>query len=250
VGGTVVDAGSRQPVADASVQASNTQGGRGPRGASTDSNGHFALEDLDPTPATLTVRKTGYQLATREVTPAESAPDDLVVELTRGTGIGVQVRDAAFGVPLHAVQVRALDGGATPAFAGMVTLDSDGYGEIPSLPPGSYLLDIYASGYAPAFLTAAAPAPRLLVALGPGGAVEIHAGPQTLAHGNARVQILGADGQPYPFALFAPDGGLTLSAPIRRLENLGPGSYVLQAVGGASRPFEVQAGQLAIVTLP
>ena len=249
LGGTVVDSGTGQPLADAVVQAASGAGGRG-RSATTDSNGRFALEDLDAIAYTVTVRRDGYELQTRDVTAAEGASDDLRFELSRGVGIGIEVRDAAFGVPLRAIQVRATNGGTAPAFSGTVPLDADGRGEIPSLSPGSYVLAVYASGYGPAIVGATAPAPRVLIALGPGGAIEIHAGPVTLAHGTARVQILGAGGQPYPFSFFAPDGRLVLAAPIRRVENLGPGSYLLQAEAGEPRPFDVQSGGLTVVTLP
>lgn len=250
ISGVVVDAGTRQPLSDALVQAGVRGPGGGPRSITTDSNGRFSLEDLDTTPCTITIRKAGYQLESREVTPVEGVAEDVVFELLRGAGIGVEVRDAAFGVPLRAVQVRVSDGGGAPAFAGTVPLDSEGRGEVPSLPPGSYALAVYAGGYAPALLTATAPAERLLVPLFVGGGIEIHAGPATLAGGTARVQVLTAGGQPYPFSFFSPEGKLTLSAPIRRLENLGPGAYVLQVEAGEGRPFEVQAGGLAVVALP
>lgn len=251
VGGTVVEAGTRQPLADAVVQAAGVQGGgRGPRSATSDSNGHFGLEDLDPTPTTVTVRKTGFQLETRQVTPAEGGGDDLVIELRRGSGVGIEARDAAFGVPLRAVQARAMDGAGAIVYQGFVSLDGDGRGEIPSLPPGTYTLALYASGYAPAVLAATAPSPRLLIPFAPGGGVDIHAGPTTLAHGSARAQILTPDGRPYPFAFFAPQGQLTLSKPIARIEDLGPGSYVLQVEGADGRPFEVRAGQIGALALP
>ena len=54
----------------------------------------------------------------------------------------------------------------------------------------------------------------------------------------------------HPFSLFAADGHLTLNAPRRRLDDLGPGHYVLQPEAGEGRPFDVQAGALTVVTLP
>jgi hypothetical protein len=83
-----------------------------------------------------------------------------------------------------------------------------------------------------------------------GGDVEIHAGASTLQGGPVRVQVLGAEGAPYPFAFGAPDGGLVLTAPVRRLEGLAPGRYLLRAAAGEPQPFVVEAGRLAVVTLP
>ena len=62
--------------------------------------------------------------------------------------------------------------------------------------------------------------------------------------------MLGADGTPYPFAFFAPDGGLVLTAPVRRLESLAPGRYAVRAGAGEPQPFTIEPGQLAVVTLP
>ena len=89
------------------------------------------------------------------------------------------------------------------------------------------------------------------IAVSPGGTLEIHAGAKTLAAGTARGQILTADGQPYPFSPFSGDGHFTLSAPIRRLENLGDGSYLLQMdAGGSPQQFQIAVGGLIVVTLP
>jgi len=250
LGGVVLDGATHQPLADVVVQATAPAATRGPRTASTDSNGRFSLEDLEATPYTLVARKSGYQLETREVTPVEGGGDDLVLELARGAGIAIEVRDASFGVPLRAVQARATSGAGGVVFAGIVTLDSDGRGEIPSLPPGSYGLAVYASGYAPATLVVTAPAPPVLLPLTVGGGIEIQAGPVTLGRGSARAQILTGGGQPYPFAFFAPEGRVTLTAPIRRLENLAPGAYVLQVEGAEPRPFEVRADALTTIALP
>jgi large repetitive protein len=248
--GVVLDGATHQPLADVVVQATTSAAARGPRTASTDSNGRFSLEDLEASAYTLVARKAGYQLVSREVTATEGGGEELLLELARGAGIALEVRDASFGVPLRAVQARATDGAGATVFAGGVTLDSDGRGEIPSLPPGAYRVAVYASGYAPAILAVTAPAPAVLLPLTVGGGIEIHAGAATLAGGSARAQILTTGGQPYSFAFFSPEGRLTLTAPIRRLENLAPGAYVLQVEGAEPRPFEVRADTLTTVALP
>jgi large repetitive protein len=252
VTGVVVEAGSQQPLPDAIVQAAPPDATGPPgRGASTDSNGRFSIDGLEPQTYVVSARKPGYQVESKSVTPADGGSQDVVLELVRGDGIGLEVRDAQFGVPVRAAQARAVDAQGAIAFAGGVMLDSDGRGEIPSLRPGSYVLTLYAAGYAPAVLAATSPSPRVLVAVSPGGTLEIHAGAKTLAAGTARGQILTGDGQPYPFSPFAADGHLTLSAPIRRLENLGAGSYLLQMdAGGSPQPFQIAAGGLVVVTLP
>jgi hypothetical protein len=248
--GAVVEAGSRDPLADASVQiAAKDAAVSFGRGATTDSNGRFSLDDLDFVPYVLTVRKPGFEFQSREVTPTDGG-EDLIFELVRGDSIGIEVRDIAFGVPLHAVQVRAVDAQGIAAFAGNLTLDSEGRGQIPSLKAGAYAVAIYAAGYAPGLLSASVPAPRVAIGLAPGGTLEIHAGPQTLARGTARAQIATAGGQPYPFSFVSADGRLSLSTPVRRIENFAPGRYLLQVEGAEPRPFEVQQRALAVLALP
>src|SRR6185436_4369309 len=124
--GVVVDAASKQPLAEAIVDADSgeTQAG-GPRvmrGSATDSNGRFAIEDLEPKAYTLTARRAGFQYEKRQFTAAEAGSDELVIELQRGEGIGVQARDGIFGVPLRGLQARVLDASHTPVFTGNVEL--------------------------------------------------------------------------------------------------------------------------------
>ena len=194
---------------------------------------------------------TSAAIRTGSTGESDTGGEDVVLELVRGDGIGLEVRDAQFGVPVRAAQARAVDAQGGVGFAGGVMLDGDGRGEIPSLRPGSYVLTLYAAGYAPAIVAATSPSPHVLVGVSPGGTLEIHAGPKSLATGTAHGQILTVSGQPYPFSPFAADGQFAISTPLRRFENLGAGSYLLQMRGGTSpQAFEIAAGALAVVTLP
>jgi len=145
---------------------------------------------------------------------------------------------------------RATDPAGTPVLAGQVPLDSEGRGEIPSLRPGRYTLRLGAAGYAPVALDVAVPSAPLDIALTPGGALEIHAGPETLARPGASARILTAAGEPYLPSVFSPDGRIPLSAPVRRVENVAPGRYTLVVEGGAVRDFSVAEGGRAVVEVP
>ena len=80
--------------------------------------------------------------------PTTAATENLSIELARGQGIGIQVRDGIYGVPMRSVSARVLDGNQSAVFTGSIALDTSGVGEIPSLKPGSYALFVNASGYA------------------------------------------------------------------------------------------------------
>ncbi|HQR46240.1 MAG TPA: carboxypeptidase regulatory-like domain-containing protein, partial [Thermoanaerobaculia bacterium] len=260
LGGTVVDAQAKTPLPDAVVTATSADpgassstgaGGRMVRSATTDSNGAFQITDLDAASYTVNVQKTDYLFDKRDVTAAEQGTDALAFELSRGEGIGVVGRDGVYGVPLHGLMVRVLDSARSPVFAGSITLDGSGRGEIPSLKPGSYTLTASASGYAVATIPGVSvPSGPVTVSLTPGGSVEIHSGPQTLAAGTARLQILTAAGTPYPLNLFSGDGTIAVSTAVRRVDNLAPGSYVLAVAGGSQQSFSVREGGVTVVTLP
>ncbi len=257
LGGIVVDAQATMPLPNAVVQIATADpnaapaGGRMARSATTDSNGAFLITDLDPVSYTVNIQKPDYVFTKQDVTAAEQGTDGLTLQMNRGEGIGVIGRDGAYGVPLHGLMARVLDSTRAPVFTGAITLDGNGLGEIPSLPPGTYTLMASASGYAVTTIPGiTVPSAPVTVSLTPGGSVEIHSGPQTLASGTARMQIVTAAGVPYPLNLFSADGSFAVSTPVRRLDNLAPGSYVLSVTGGSQRSFTVSEGGLAIVTLP
>ena len=221
------------------------------RSATTDSNGAFLITDLDPVSYTLNIQKPDYVFHKLSVTAAEQGTDALQFELTRGEGIGIVGRDGVYGVPLHGLMVRVLDASRATVFAGPISLDGSGRGEIPSLKPGGYTLMASASGYAvTTILGISVPSAPVTVSLTPGGSAEIRSGPKTLATGTARAQILAAAGTPYPLSLFAPDGTVALSTAIRRIDNLAPGSYVLVVAGGEQKSFAVREGAVTVVELP
>src|SRR5207245_9098471 len=120
------DRGTVRPRGAAAVRAASKEGGGPLAGATTDSNGRFGLADLDPSAYVVSVRREGFLLQTRDVVAAEGAGDDLVFELARGEGIGIQVRDAAARVPLRGVHVRATSAAGPVAFGGPAAHHSAG----------------------------------------------------------------------------------------------------------------------------
>ena len=200
--GTVVEADSGRPLGDVQVRIEDDGGGvRFVNMATTDSSGRFAFEDLEPKRYRVSFQKPAYQVETRELAAAEES--DLRVEMRRGEGIALEARDGIFAMPLRGLFVRALDATGQAAFAGSVSLDSEGRGEVPSLKPGVYELRAESSGYAPVRLTGVAvPSQTITLVLTPGGSLEIRVGPQTLALPQATARLLGADGRVYMWSAF------------------------------------------------
>jgi hypothetical protein len=249
--GTVVEAESGRPLGDVEVRIEEAGAGmRFMSVATSDSAGRFAFEDLEPSQYRVSFQKPAYQVETRELSAAEEG-EDVRVEMRRGEGIALEARDGIFATPLRGLFVRALDATGSAAFAGSVTLDSEGRGEVPSLKAGTYELRAESSGYAPLSLPGVAvPSRTLTLVLTPGGSLEIQAGPQTLALPQPAGRLLGADGRVYMWSAFTTDGKIRIPGPVRRLENVAPGAYTFEVEGGVRREVTITEGGRAVVSLP
>jgi hypothetical protein len=245
-----VEADSGRPLGDVGIRIEGEDGGRRfVTMATSDSAGRFAFEDLEPRDYRVSFQKPAYQVETRQLTAAEES--DVRVEMRRGEGIGLEARDGIFATPLRGLFVRALDGAGQTAFAGSVSLDSEGRGEVPSLKPGVYELRAESSGYAPVRRPGVmVPSSAITLVLTPGGSLEIQVGPQTLALPEASARLVGADGLVYMWSAFTTDGKIRLTSPVRRIENVVPGRYTLEVEGGVRREVDVREGMPSLVSLP
>ena len=122
---------------------------------------------------------------------------------------------------------------------------------MPALKPGVYAVRAESSGYAPASLPAVSvPSNTVPLVLTPGGSLEVQIGPQTLALPQPTARLLGTDGRVYLWNALTDDGKIGLFGPMRRLENVVPGRYVLAVEGGVSRDVDVREGMPSVAVLP
>jgi hypothetical protein len=253
--GVVVAAATKQPLEGVRVGATLQggaagDGGRRLGGATTDTNGRWFLDDVEPGTWDLVFRRAGYLEETRNAVAAEDGGDGGTVEMTRGEGLELRVRDGIYQIPLRGVSVRVKDGAGGNVMSTFVSLDGDGKGEVPSLKPGRYALVVESSGYAAQRLEGVVvPAAPLPVALTPGGSVEIRAGEASRAKGSATLRD--ALGQPHPLRAFGEEGRVFLPASgVATLGNVAPGSYTLAVDGVAPKGFTVTEGGRTVVELP
>jgi protocatechuate 3,4-dioxygenase beta subunit len=249
--GTVVDDSSALPL-EAAVElqraapSSDTPGGR--MIMTTDSSGRFGFDDLDSVDYRLTARRSGYESVTKTVKATEAA-EDLRIELKRGSGLSVEAKDAQMGFGLRSLFVRVQEG-TTDAFAGLVTLDGDGKGEIPGIPPGTYAVTAQSSGYAPVRVpNVMVPSMVLRLAFTPGGAIEFRTTEDFLKDGPKSGQLVSLSGAPVGMGQGGPNP-FRLARLTQRMENLSPGRYRLSLEGGIEKTFDVTEGGVAIVTIP
>jgi hypothetical protein len=245
IAGQVVEADTGRPLSEAMVRVE--QGG----GSDTDSAGRFQVDNLEPQSYHVSITRPSYQTETRDIVAAEDS--DVTIQLRRGDGVGlvVRVRDGILATPLRGAFVRVIDAMGATAYMGMVNLDSDGRGDIPSLKAGRYDLRIGAAGYAGIALPGVTvPSPPIPVALTPGGSVDIQSGPQTQAIPNAAGRFLDSAGAVYFVSPFSPDGVVRLSGPLLRIGHVAPGHYTFALEGGVRREVDVREGEPAAIALP
>lgn len=249
--GVVVDGATKQPLAEARVTANPEAGDSGRQGfATSDSNGRFFVDDLEPGTHKLTLRRAGYQEATDSASATDEGGDAGTVEMTRGEGLELVVRDGIYQIPLRSASVRVKDGTGATIISTWLSLDGDGKGEISSLRTGRYTLVLASNGYATQVLDGVlVPGAPLPVALTPGGSVEVRPGEASRAKGSATLRnVLG---QPHPYRSWGSEGRVAIPATgSELLENLAPGSYTLAAEGVAPKGFTVTEGGRTIVELP
>ncbi|MGH9398801.1 MAG: carboxypeptidase regulatory-like domain-containing protein, partial [Thermoanaerobaculia bacterium] len=242
ISGSVADTATGQPVEGASVQAetgAETQAFTVKRGT-TDSNGHYSIDDVDPGNYQVTARKTGYQLKTQPLSVSADAAQ-LDFSLQPGSGVQIRVVDGLTGLPLKSVNALAFASNGTVASQAGVSLDSTGTGEIPSLSAGRYSVYIFSDGYASrSFPALTVPAPLLTVLMTPGGRADVRTNVPISG------RIVDAAGSIYLLGAFNLTGRVNPSPPITSWQHIAPGSYnlLVQTPGGeVPYPFTVQEGR-------
>jgi hypothetical protein len=253
--GAVVAAATKQPLEGVRVSANlqggpAADGGRRFGGATTDTNGRWFVDDVEPGTWELTFRRDGYLEEARSAVASEGGGDGGTVEMTRGEGLELRVADGVFRIPLRGVSVRVRDGGGAVVLSTFVSLDGDGKGEIPSLGPGRYSLVVDSGGYAAQrYEGVVVPGTPFPVSLTPGGSVEIRAGEASGGKGSATLRD--ATGRPHALRAFGEEGRVFIPASgVATLANVAPGSYTFSVEGVAPKGFTVTEGGRTVVELP
>ena len=226
VRGRVIDAGTNEPLADATVsfRPSNSAEMRIARSAVTDPNGNFMMESVSPGTYTVTASREGYGADVKEEVFGDSGRDGLEFRIARADGVTLKVVDARDGRPITAF-VTVFDGAGRvvwPTDSGM-RFGPGAAGDLQlSLAPGSYTATVMTPDYATQTVQLTSPSTRT-VAMSRGGTILVESKHST----RRRMRLLDASGMGYPRMGSRP--------PVRDLlpgtmpiEHVAPGSYTLQ----------------------
>jgi protocatechuate 3,4-dioxygenase beta subunit len=252
VRGTVVDADTGEPLANATVQfRSSAVGLVTQRSVATDDAGAFVSGPMPPGSYAVSSSKDGYAIDIRQMAVTVGG-EELQVKLSRGQEVTLKTVDGRNGQPVRAMawvldaQNRMVND--TSGSAGRATDE----GEVKfSLAPGSYTASVRANGYVPMDLRIQSPSPPLVVALTAGGTIRVKS-----KHAEVRVfRLLDANGLAYSRLENAQSSHVLLPHPeITELPMVAPGTYTLQLLGYEEKvvdsvPVTVREGGLVVVEI-
>jgi hypothetical protein len=253
VRGRVLDAGTNEPLADATVNFRPNSGEmRFARAAMTDPNGNFTMESISAGTYTVTATREGYGTDVREESFGDAGRDGFEIRLSRNDGVTLRVVDGRDGRAINAV-VTVFDA------AGRVVHESGGmrFGGSSSatdthlpLNPGSYTATLFTTGYAVTSVRITSPSPGpQTVSMTPGGTILVQSKHSTVR----RMRLVDSSGVPYPRFSNRPPSRDLLPGTVP-IENVAAGSYQLLLLNDDESvadtvPVVVQEGQTTRVSL-
>lgn len=223
VRGRVIDAGTNEPIAEATVNFRPSQSGemRLMRAVTTDANGNFTMESVSPGSYQITASRDGYGNELKEETFGDSGRDGLEFRLMRGDGVTLRVVDGRDGRAISAFVTVFDSAGRVVPERGMGFGQGSSTDIRLSLAPGSYTATVTMSGYAAQTARITSPSTQT-VALTPGGTILV----QSKHSERRRMRLLDASGMQYPRMTPQPMPRDLLPG-TTPFEHVAPGSYTL-----------------------
>ncbi|MEA2163055.1 MAG: large repetitive protein [Thermoanaerobaculia bacterium] len=233
--GHVVDAATGAPVANAQVFV-NSRTTQSNGFATSDSDGHFAIDALADATFDLRVSREPFATATQQVVVSGGFAPEAEVRLEQAPAVTFHVVDSVTGAPVEASIVISTEQHTGPAQA--TRIDTGVYRSW--LKPGTYLAAVFAPYYANKSTTFTTPQSDVQVSIVHGGRLII----QAKSAQQVRLNQIGA----------------RFPGPIREGTNgpyppIPPGSYVLSLLDKSgnvvgSVPVVIVAGETTTIQLP
>ena len=253
--GRVVDASTGQPIAEAMIEIREREGGGGPRFAmrnvQTDASGGFSFDAVSAGSYSVSAEKEGYGTKAVDLTVTD-APGDLEIKLTSNPGVTLKIVDGRDGRTLNNAFLRVTDSQNRVVYESPMRFSAGS--DQPTkiwLEPGTYRANVSAANYAARSLTITSPSTQIqTVPLTPGGTLIV----RSQGSERRRARLMGADGREYQRGFGSTIFTIDPSPGLTQLENIAPGTYVLQILGTrdeviSTTQVNVAEGQSAVVEI-
>ncbi|MEM7353530.1 MAG: carboxypeptidase regulatory-like domain-containing protein [Acidobacteriota bacterium] len=202
VSGTVVSAVDSQPVAAALIALQQLLGPARDQEASlftfgTDEAGYFSKERLTSGWYRLTVSRNGFQPVQQEIeVPAGFDLDNLQFELEPTDGLEVAVRLAS-GRRSYYVTAAAYAADGSRVFAESRVLDDQGLARFQTIPPGTWQLEVSATGGATIRTPVTVPGPPVELVLPDAGRLKVRIPALVESSEVATLTLVAPNGEPF-----------------------------------------------------
>jgi len=252
VRGRVVDAGTNEPIADATVNFRGSGDTRFARAAMTDPNGNFTMESVSPGAYVVTASGDGYGAEVKNESFGESGREGLEFRLSRNDGVTLRVVDGRDGRQITAF-ITVYDGAGRVVWdtrTGGVFMGSGTANDVHlPLAAGSYTATLSTSGYAMTTVRLTSPG-RQTASMTPGGTIAVQSKHSVVR----RMRVLDSYGMPYPRTSLPIPPTRELLPGTVPIDNVAPGTYTLQLLNddesvADSQQVVVREGETTRVTI-
>jgi uncharacterized GH25 family protein len=200
VGGRIVGASDRQPLAGVSLTLTSdaTELERLPiHTATTDLEGKFEFGNVADGTWRLAASKKGYAAVSRSVTvQTQRATGELDLTMDPTEGLTLEARLPSGGVPSE-VRVAVLDPAGGALLAGEYATGEHGSVRLSSVPPGTWSIVVSAGGSATTTVQAQAPGATITVPLPPATALRVSVPALGNTGGMATASVADSRGRPF-----------------------------------------------------
>lgn len=241
ISGTVVDAGSSEPLPEARIDLRRVATPDSPEfliGGGSDAAGAFRLDRVPPGSYRLIVSREGYAPAERTVEMTASDLSNVEVPLKPAPGAEIAVRLASGNVPpfLH-LRLQAADG--TPVLVESRPIGPDGILKITTAPPGSWTLLAGGPDAGLSSLALTLPGKPQTLVLPDAAPLAVRVAPLARSDAFAVLSIAAAGGP--PLKILGPGGSLTqqwqLEAGRATVAGVPAGNWIVSATAPDGRTW-------------
>jgi len=226
----VVDAGTGQPIAGATVTSSKHGQTHTSAEVTTNRDGQATIDVARGELVTIIASHRGHANTSQDVTTGDNAT--ITLALRAAPGAVVRIVDLRDGRTLTGYVIARDPSGRVVASSS--DTDADGTTTLP-LAEGAYQFSASADGYGSHTVSAQVPSNEIRVPLPRGGSLSLRT--TTGIRGTAR--LIQPDGQPYVRCWCSGIAEITIDGPSTLVDRIAPGAYTLEVTPAGTKPKQI-----------